>query len=54
MTPRSWAPSPEPLDPGEEHSVKLPPGGQRKRFVAIRAVDEQGNVGRAAVVDLGG
>ena len=44
--PQSGAPAPAAA--GEEQLVEIPPG---KRFVALRAVDEQGNVGRPVVVD---
>ncbi len=37
---------------GSDATIPLP--GDAKRYVAVRAVDEQGNVGRAAVVDRGG
>jgi hypothetical protein len=40
----------EPGEAGEEQSIELPDGV--KRYVAVRAVDEQGNVGRPALVDL--
>jgi hypothetical protein len=43
--------APAPAAPGTAQSFDLPP--QLKRYVAIRAVDEQGNVGRAAVMDTG-
>jgi Ca2+-binding RTX toxin-like protein len=42
---------PTPVDPGQSQTYDLP--GDVKRFVAIRAVDEQGNVGRIVVVDRG-
>ena len=42
---------PEPVDPGQSQTYDLPPTA--KRFVAIRAVDEQGNVCRIVVVDRG-
>jgi hypothetical protein len=38
----------EPGEAGEEESVALP--SAVKRYVAVRAVDEAGNVGRPAVV----
>jgi len=44
--------APEPAAPGNEQTYELP--SEAKRYVAIRAVDEQGNVGRLAVVDRGG
>jgi hypothetical protein len=46
--------APDPQRPGTSQSLKLPP--DRERFVAIRAVDEQGNVGPGppASVDLRG
>ena len=42
---------PTPATPGTTQTYTLPPAA--KRFVAIRAVDDQGNAGRPAVVDLG-
>ncbi len=42
--------APAPADPGTRQQVQLPPGAGP--VLAIRAVDEQGNVGRLAVVDL--
>jgi hypothetical protein len=47
--PLAGAPSPEAA--GSEQSYVLPPGAQS--FVAIRAVDDQGNVGRPVVVTTG-
>jgi hypothetical protein len=41
--------APAPAAPGTAQSLTLPPSP--KRYVAIRAVDEQGNVGRPAVLD---
>jgi hypothetical protein len=43
---------PEPQAAGEEESYELP--DDARRFIAVRAVDEQGNVGRPAIVDQGG
>jgi hypothetical protein len=43
--------APAPASPGATQTYVLPGGA--KRYVAIRAVDEQGNVGRPASVDLG-
>jgi len=43
---------PEPQAAGTRQSYEIPAGA--KRFVAIRAVDEQGNVGRPATVDYFG
>ncbi len=45
------APAPAPGAAGTEQSQALPADG--KRWVAIRAVDEQGNVGRLSVLDRG-
>lgn len=42
---------PAPVDPGQSQTYDLP--ATAKRFVAIRAVDEEGNVGRIVVVDRG-
>ena len=42
---------PDPAAPGSPQTYTLPASAQR--YVAIRAVDEQGNVGRPAVVDRG-
>jgi hypothetical protein len=39
----------EPVEAGEKQTLSLPEG-QLKRYVAVRAVDEQGNVGRLALV----
>jgi hypothetical protein len=47
--PLSGAPAPEAA--GSEQSFELPPGA--RAFVAIRAVDDQGNVGRPDVVTNG-
>ena len=47
--PLGGAPAPEAA--GSEQSFELPPGA--RAFVAIRAVDEQGNVGRPAIVTTG-
>jgi hypothetical protein len=44
-------PTPKPKAPGEQE--KLTFSGKLQRFLAIRAVDEQGNVGAARVLDLG-
>jgi Subtilase family len=41
---------PPPTTPGTQQTFRVPPGAHR--FVAIRAVDEQGNVGRFVTVDL--
>jgi hypothetical protein len=46
LTPLAGAP--EPADAGSRQSVALPPGV--KRYVAIRALDEQGNAGPPEVV----
>lgn len=43
--------APDPADPGSPRDFALPAGV--KRYVALRAVDDQGNVGRPAVVDRG-
>jgi hypothetical protein len=43
--------APDPAEAGAENSYKLP--DEAKRYVAVRAIDEQGNVGRPAVIDLG-
>jgi hypothetical protein len=43
--------APAPANPGATQTYALPPGA--RRYVAIRAVDDQGNVGRPATVDLG-
>ncbi len=43
---------PTPVAAGGDQTYAIPAGA--KRYVAVRAVDEQGNVGRPAVVDLGG
>jgi hypothetical protein len=43
--------APAPEEPGSSQEYSIP--GRAQRFVAIRAVDEQGNVGRPLVVDLG-
>jgi hypothetical protein len=43
--------APAPAAPGATQGYAVP-GGAR-RYLAIRAVDEQGNVGRPAVIDLG-
>ncbi len=39
-------------DPGDAETYTPPP--EARRYVAIRAVDEQGNVGRSIQVDVGG
>ncbi len=44
--------APDPAEPGETQSYAFPAEGLR--YVAIRARDEQGNVGRVAVVDRSG
>jgi subtilase family protein/VCBS repeat protein len=44
--------APTPVSPGAAQSYAVPPAAMR--FVAIRAVDDQGNVGRPVVADLGG
>jgi hypothetical protein len=41
-----------PKAPGERESLSLPASGLQ-RYVAVRAVDDQGNVGRMALVDRG-
>ncbi len=43
---------PVPAGPGGNQSFPVPPGSSR--HVAVRAVDEQGNVGRIVEFDLGG
>ena len=43
--------APDPAAPGTTQSYAIPAAA--KRYVAIRAVDDQGNVGRVAVVDRG-
>jgi hypothetical protein len=48
---QSLAGAPDPAEPGTQQSFPLPAGA--KRFVAIRAVDEQYNVGPVALVDTG-
>ena len=48
----SLADAPQPEAAGSEQSYVLPSG--TRAFVAIRAVDDQGNVGRPAVVTTGG
>jgi hypothetical protein len=40
--------APKPGAAGNEESMSLPAGA--KRYVAVRAVDDQGNIGRPAVV----
>ena len=42
--------APAPAAPGTTQSMQLPP--ERRRFIAVRAVDEQGNVGPPAVTEL--
>ena len=42
---------PDPAAPGSLQSYELPPSA--KRYIAVRAVDEQGNVGRAQLFDRG-
>jgi hypothetical protein len=44
--------APTPAAPGTTQTYTVPAGA--KRYVALRAVDDQGNVGRVAAVDLGG
>jgi hypothetical protein len=44
-------PGPAPADPGSAQTLALPP--TVRRYVAFRGVDEQGNVGRAVVIDRG-
>jgi hypothetical protein len=44
-------PAPAPGNPGSAQKLDLPAGVAR--YVAFRAVDEQGNVGRAVVIDRG-
>ena len=48
-TPLSGAP--DPGEPGTAETYPVP--GEAKRYVAVRAVDEQGNVGRVTSVDRG-
>jgi hypothetical protein len=43
--------APDPAAPGTPQTYSIPPSAER--YVGIRAVDDQGNVGRPAVVDLG-
>ncbi|MFL5331811.1 MAG: hypothetical protein ACJ8H8_01225, partial [Geminicoccaceae bacterium] len=43
--------APAPAAPGTKQSFAVPRGA--KRYLAIRAVDDQGNVGRVASIDLG-
>src|SRR4029079_16155475 len=43
--------APQPEAAGSEQSYDLPPGA--RAFVAIRAVDDQGNVGRPVIVTTG-
>jgi hypothetical protein len=43
--------APDPAEPGTAQAYTPPAGA--KRYLAIRAVDEQGNVGRPAIFDLG-
>ena len=43
--------APAPAAPGSPHTFQLPPGAQR--YVGLRAVDEQGNLGRHVSFDLG-
>ena len=51
-TPLTGPPAlPAPAAPGTAQSFQVPDGAQR--FLAIRAVDEQGNVGRSSPLDLG-
>jgi hypothetical protein len=42
--------APTPAAPGTQQSMQLP--AERRRFIAVRAVDEQGNVGPPAVTEL--
>jgi hypothetical protein len=42
--------APAPAAPGTQQSMQLPP--ERRRFIAVRAVDEQGNVGPPAVTEV--
>jgi subtilase family protein len=42
---------PPPVAPGATQSFPVPPGAER--YVALRAVDDQGNVGRPVTFDLG-
>jgi hypothetical protein len=48
---QALAGAPDPVGAGGEQSYSLP--AEAQRYVAVRAADEQGNVGRPAVVDLG-
>ena len=41
---------PRPTAPGTTQTMQIPP--ERRRFVAVRAVDEQGNVGPPAVTEI--
>ena len=42
--------APAPASPGGAQSMEIPP--ERRRFLAVRAVDEQGNVGPPAVTEV--
>ena len=42
--------APAPAAPGTTQTMQIPP--ERRRFVAVRAVDEQGNVGPPAVTEV--
>ncbi len=44
-------PPPSPRAPGAAQNFGLP--GSVRRYVAVRAVDEQGNIGRVVMIDLG-
>jgi hypothetical protein len=43
--------APAPAAPGADQTLEIPDGA--RRYIAIRAVDQQGNVGRAAALDRG-
>ena len=43
--------APDPVAPGLAQAVQVP--ADAERYIAVRAVDDQGNVGRIAQVDLG-
>jgi hypothetical protein len=43
--------APVPKAAGSSQSYTIPPGA--RRYVTIRALDDQGNVGRPLTIDLG-
>jgi hypothetical protein len=49
-TPLTGGPD-DPVGPGEQESFDIPEGAER--YLAVRAVDDQGNVGRVATFDRG-